>query len=294
MKSSVSTHSLMLATISLLALGASAGAQDTEHDWTKTYPVSAVPALTLETGDSGLEIHACGDCRTIRVTVHTDRKLSDFVLEEHQEQNHVTFRLKEHMQVGIHFDWHVAKRTSVTVETPANLTLDARVSDGSVNAHGLSGDLQVQSSDGGIVLDDVHGTLRVKTSDGSLVIHHASGEIDGRSSDGSLDVDGQFSRVQLHTSDGSLSFALAEGSKLTSPSQISSSDGSVKIRLPQTLAADLNVEARDGHVRCALPLKLDGYDSHGSSEHHIAGHLNAGGTPLEVRTSDGSVTIEAL
>ena len=69
-------------------------AQDAEHDWSKLYQVSDKPALTVETGDAGLEIHSCGGCRSIHVTVHTDQKLSDYTLEEHQDGNRVTFRLK--------------------------------------------------------------------------------------------------------------------------------------------------------------------------------------------------------
>jgi hypothetical protein len=269
-------------------------AQDAEHDWSKVYQVSDKPALTVETGDAGLEIHSCGGCRSIHVTVHTDQKLSDYTLEEHQDGNRVTFRLKEKPNYGFHINWNGSRRTMVTIETPANLALDARVSDGSINARGLNGDFQVKSSDGSVSLEDVHGNIHASTSDGSVSIHHSSGQIEARSSDGSVDVEGKYDKVSLHTDDGSLKLALAEGSQLTQPSDIASSDGGVSIRLPQSLNADLDVRASDGSIKCDLPLKLDGYTSKGSSDHHIAGHLNAGGVPLSVTTSDGSVRIAAL
>jgi lia operon protein LiaG len=91
-----------------------------------------------------------------------------------------------------------------------------------------------------------------------------------------------------------LKLALAEGSQLTQPSQIDSSDGGVQIRLPQSLNADLDVRASDGSIKCDLPLKLDGYTTKESQEHHIQGHLNGGGVQLAVKTSDGSVRISAL
>ncbi len=280
--------------VAMSAFPVASVAQDAVHDWSKVYQVADKPAVTLETGDAGVEIHSCGGCRAIHVSVHTDQKLSDFTLEEHQEQNHVTFRLKEKPNYGIHIGWNGSRKTSVTVETPANLSLDARVADGSVSARGLTGEFQVQSSDGSVNLEDVHGNINASTADGSVSIHHSSGQIEARSSDGSVDVEGRWNKVTMHTKDGSVKLALADGSQLTQASEIASSDGGVSILLPHSLNADLDVRANDGSIRCDLPLKLDGYTTKGSSDHHIAGHLNAGGTPLVVKTSDGSVRIAAL
>jgi hypothetical protein len=276
------------------ALPVASVAKDSEHDWSKVYPVSEKPALTLESGDAGLEIRSCGSCRTIHVSVHSDQKLSDYALEEHQNGNQVTFRLKEKPSYGFHVSWNMSRKTKVTVETPASLTLDAKVADGSVDARGLTGDFQVRSSDGSINLDDVHGDIHASTSDGSVSIHHSSGNLEARSSDGSVDVEGKFEKVTMHTSDGSVRLALAEGSQLTQPSDVSSSDGGVSIRLPHSLNADLDVRASDGSITCDLPLKLDGYTTKDSSAHHISGHLNGGGAHLTVSTSDGSVKIAAL
>lgn len=269
-------------------------AQDAAHDWSKVYQVSDKPALTLETGDAGVEIHSCGSCRTIHVSVHTNQKLSDYVLDERQDQNRVTFRLKEKPNLGFHIGWNENKKTRVMVETPANLALEARVSDGSVDARGLTGEFQVQSSDGSVNLYDVHGNINASTSDGSVSIHHSTGQVEARSSDGSVDVEGKYDKVKMRTNDGSVKLALAEGSQLTQPSEISSSDGGVTVRLPHSLNADLDVRASDGSIQCDLPLKLDGYTTKGSSDHHIAGRLNGGGVALSVHTSDGSVSIAAL
>ncbi len=276
------------------ALPLASGAQDAAHDWSKVYQVSQKPLLTLETGDAGVSIRSCGGCRAIHVSVHTDQKLSDFVLEEHQEQNRVTFRLKQKPNFGFHLGWSVNRKTQITVETPSNLALDVRVEDGSVDARGLTGEFQVRSSDGSVTLNDVHGTIHAGTSDGSVNIHHSSGQLEARSSDGSVDVEGKYDKVTMHTEDGSLKLALADGSQLTQASEVSSADGGVSIRLPRAMNADLDVRANDGSIQCDLPLKLNGYATQELSDHHIAGHLNGGGVALSVHTSDGSVRIAAL
>ena len=274
--------SLSLATLPVLA-------QDTGHDWQKTYSVAASPSLTVETGDTSVEIEPCGDCREIRIQVHATRGLNEYKLEEHQEGDHVFFSFKEKPHIGM-FNWHTEASTKVSIETPAHLDLQARTADGNLTARGLTGTFQVHSGDGSVALEDVHGDLRLEASDGNVTIRGATGTLEARGSDGHMTVDGEFSAVQMHTSDGNLDLTLAPGSKLSAASSVVSSDGQVKINLPSTLAADLDISTSDGRIDCSLPLTMDHYDSSRS----IRGRLNGGGTPLSIHTSDGNVRIAAL
>jgi hypothetical protein len=264
-------------------------AQATGHDWQKTYSVSGSPSLTIETADSGLEIASCGDCKEIRVRVHATRDLNQYRLEERQEGDHVFFSFKEKPHVGM-FNWRNENGTKVTVETPAHLDLDAGTADGNLIARGLSGTIQVHAGDGSVLLEDVNGALRLRTSDGNVTVRQAKGTLEARGSDGHMTIDGQFTGVQLHTSDGNLDFTLAPGSQLNAASRIESSDGHVIVHVPSTLAADLDITTSDGRVDCSLPLTMDHYDSSGN---HLHGHLNGGGMPLSVHTSDGNVRIAA-
>jgi DUF4097 and DUF4098 domain-containing protein YvlB len=280
---------LALAAATLLSLPALA--QATGHEWQKTYSVSGSPSLTIETADSGLEIASCGECKEIRVQVHAVRDLNEYRLEEHQDGDHVFFSFKEKPHIGVHFNWRNEAGTKVTVETPAHLDLDAKTADGNLTARELTGNLQVHSGDGSVTLEDVHGDLRLGSSDGNVVIRRASGTLEARGADGHMTIDGQFTGVQLHTSDGDLDFTLAPGSQLHAASRIESSDGHVSVHVPSTLAADVDITTSDGHVDCSLPLTMDHYDSSGN---HLHGHLNGGGTPLSVHTSDGNVRIAAI
>ena len=269
-------------------------AQDSDHSWSKTYPVTGKPTLTLETSDAGVEFHSCGDCHEIRIHIElVGRKLSDYRLEEGQTGDAVHFLFKEQPHMGVHIVWH-REQTRVTVESPAQLTLEARTSDGNVTLAGLRGDLGLTTGDGNVTLDHVSGNLRIKSGDGQVKITNADGAIDARTSDGNLSVDGLFHALELHTSDGTLDVSLREGTKLAGASTIQSSDGSVTIRVPQNFAADFNVHTSDGHVDCALPLTLDHYQSGGEESHQLRGKLNGGGMPLTIHTSDGNVKIEYL
>jgi hypothetical protein len=270
-------------------------AQASGEDWQKSYPISGKASLTISTGDAGVELRACGECREVRVRVDwRDRKPSDFILTESQTGDHVSFELKEKPHLGLHMvvgDWH---EPQVTVETPSLLDLEARTSDGGLRVSGIQGSLQLHTSDGKVDVEDVGGSLRLTASDGSIRIHNVTGTLESRSSDGHVTVDGRFTAVQVHTSDGNLDLTLNEGTKLTGSSRIESSDGRVSVRVPRALAADLDVHTSDGRINCSLPLTMEGYNSNGSSGHDLRGRLNAGGAELAIHTSDGSVTIGAL
>ncbi len=271
-----------------------AAAQDSEHTWQKSYSVSAKPVLTLETADSNLEVHSCGDCRSVRIHVDSGRKLSNYRLEESQSGDHVSFSLKEKPGLGFHMNWSKSEYSPrVSVETPADLTLEARTGDGNLKLRDVRGDLHVRSGDGNVDIAGTDGLLHLTSGDGNVQIRGAKGSIEARTSDGNLTVDGSFSSVQLHTSDGNLDFALTDGSHLATASRVESSDGHVKIRVPHSLAADLDVTTSDGRIDCSLPLVMDHYNSRGDG-HHIHGRLNAGGTPLTVHTSDGNVSIAEI
>jgi Putative adhesin len=269
-------------------------AQDPDHSWSRTYPVTGKPTLTLETSDAGVEFRPCGDCHEIRIHIEVvGRKLTDYRLEEGQSGDEVHFLFKELPHMGGHIVWH-REQTRVTVESPAQLTLQARTSDGNVTLSGLQGDLGLTTGDGNVTLDHVSGNLRIQSGDGQVKITNAEGAIDAHTSDGSLSVDGLFHALALHTSDGTLDLSLREGTKLAGASTIQSSDGSVTIRVPQNFAADLNVHTSDGHVDCALPLTMDHYQSGGDRGNQLRGKLNGGGAPLTIHTSDGNVKIEYL
>jgi DUF4097 and DUF4098 domain-containing protein YvlB len=265
-----------------------------DMEWQKEYSLGGSAALTIETSDSHLDIHSCGECKAIRIHVLAGEKLSNFKLEEHQDQNHVYFSLKEKPHIGFEIHWNSSHGTKVIVETPSSLELDARTSDGNLSVRDLTGNVSVHTGDGAVTLENLHGDIRLVASDGNITVHNVTGTLDARASDGHMKVDGQFSAVQLHTSDGNLDFALASGSQLTAPSRIESSDGHVTIRVPQNLAADLDVTTSDGHIDCTLPLSMDHYSTGESASHHLRGHLNAGGTALSIRTSDGNVSIATL
>jgi hypothetical protein len=288
------TKTALAATALALLTASAALAQDADHSWSKTYPLTGKPTLDFETSDATVDFHPCGDCHEIRIHIElVGQKLSDYRLDESQTGDEVHFLFKELPRIGVHIGWH-REQTRVTVETPAQLTLEAKTSDGNVTITGLRGELGLTTGDGDVTIDHVSGDLRFKSGDGHVRITDAAGAIEARTSDGSLTVDGLFHAVALHTSDGRLDVSLRPGTQLTEASSIQTSDGSVAIHVPATFAADLDVHSSDGHVDCTLPVTIEHFQSSGGEGHAWHGKLNGGGAPLSIRTSDGNVKIDQL
>ncbi len=280
--------------LSTLVLSGAAAAAQSDTTWDKSYPVTGQPSLFLTTGDSHLNIHACAGCQAVHIHVTAENtSLSRYTIEEDQSGNTVHFSLKEKPHMGLHINVH-SSSVHVDVETPANLTLDARSADGNLTAADLHGDLTIHTSDGGQELTGVSGNLKLHSSDGHLRVRNASGTLETRGSDGNQEISGSFTSLQLHSSDGSMTIELAEGSHLSSDSRIESSDGSVTLRLPKSFPAELAISTSDGSIQSTLPLVVEGYNSKGNSGHNIRGKFNGGGSLLTIHTSDGSVHLTTL
>lgn len=283
---------LCLASAVVLLLPVAAFAQNSETSWEQTYPINGRPTLNLEVGDSSLDVHPCPTaCSAIHIRVTLQgTTLSRYNLEQSQSGNAVRFSLKQKPNLLFHNQWHNSQAVRVEVETPAELTLDARTADGSLALHDLRGEITGTSSDGSQTLENLSGNLRLRGSDGGITLHRCSGTLEARTSDGSLEITaGNFSALQLHSSDGSIRVELAEGSRLTQPSSLQSSDGSVSLRLPRAFPADLDLHTSDGNIQSSLPLTVEALGS--GSKHDIRGKLDGGGAPLSIRTSDGSIQL---
>jgi hypothetical protein len=245
-------------TIGALALAAHTAWAD---EWTKHWSVSGKPELRVSTGDASVVVDVGSDhaIDARLTTVGYQIGATGVRIEERQVGDKVQIDVKVPSMTwsfgnhGIHLEIHV----------PRELMADVHTGDGSIALRGLHGYLRVDS-------EDLDGTLDANTADGS--VH----------------VTGRFDKLQLHTHDGSVEAVVSEGSHLDDDWRIQTGDGSVHIRVPKTLAADLEAHTGDGHISVALP----GTSSKG--EHYAQAQLNGGGRALVLRTGDGSITVSSL
>jgi DUF4097 and DUF4098 domain-containing protein YvlB len=255
---------LAVLTLSTLALA---------DEWNKSYDLTGKPDLRVAAGDANVHIDTW-DQNKIDVHVSTHGwHIGGGGLEvlEHQEGNAVTIELRypHHNHVSFSID---TRRTELEIRMPRSANANVRTEDGSIVAGKLEGDLEFSTSDGRLTLEDLDGSLRAHTSDGTVR------------------VSGRFDAVDLRTDDGRVEFEARQGSQLKQPWEVRSSDGSVQVRVPGDLAADIDLHTGDGHIVTNIPIVVDGkYDSQA-----LHGKINGGGNRLTIRTSDGSITLDKV
>ena len=102
----------------------------------------------------------------------------------------------------------------------------------------LSGDIQLRSGDGGVTARELHGRISARTGDGPIRI------------------DGVFYEMNLATGDGSIVAVAERGSKMGDGWSVHTGDGSVLLKIPSDLAADLDAHTGDGHISFDFPIEI--------------------------------------
>ncbi|MDQ2711277.1 MAG: DUF4097 domain-containing protein [Acidobacteriota bacterium] len=239
-------------------------------DWSKRWSVSGKPELRISTGDASVTIEV-GSANEIEAVVKT-RGVSigeaGVKIDDHQDGNRVELEIRErssHFSFGMH-------SVELRVRVPKELTANVHTGDGSIKLSGLHGSLQVNTGDGSVQGDDLDGAL------------------DARSGDGSMHVRGRFDSLQIRTSDGSVDVQAASGSQMHSDWRVETGDGSVRLGVPHNLSANVQLKTGDGSIHVDLPLTVEGT----KGEHDVRGKLNGGGPFLDVRTGDGSISLNSI
>jgi DUF4097 and DUF4098 domain-containing protein YvlB len=240
-------------------------------DWSKTYDLTGKPELRVEASDAHVRIETW-DQNKIEAHVTTRGWHiggGDLEIVEHQQGNAVDLHLRHQHRAHLSFGID-NRRTDLEIRMPRSAKVNVRSEDGSIMARGLEGELEFASGDGRVDLEDLDGSLRAKTSDGSM---RASG---------------RFDVLELHTSDGRIEVEARPGSQLREAWDVRTSDGSVALRVPGDLAADVELHTSDGHITTNIPIVVEG----SFNGHDVRGKMNGGGNRMTVHTNDGSVTLD--
>lgn len=252
-------------TILILAVLASVAHAD---DWNKKFSVTGKPELRVSTSDGSVRVYA-SETREISVHVTTLgwRIADDQVrITDYQSGNRLELQVRVPRSHGIVIG---TRRVEIEVNVPRESDLDIRTDDGRIGVQDVRGDLRLSSGDGRITASGLDGKLRAHTHDGSIR------------------VDGRFDSLDLQTGDGRVEASAARGSKLGTGWSVRTRDGSVDVRLPQDLAATLDVDTRDGHISVDVPVEVSGP----LGRSRLRGRMNGGGPTLQIHTGDGSIRI---
>lgn len=269
-------------TSALILVGATMGRAD---EVAKTYTVSGHAKVKIETDDGAVRV-STGDIKQVEIRVVFSGYKLDKDLRVSTEQNGDSIEVTAKTMGNWGFHWGV-NHTNLRVEVhmPKDADLYARTGDGSVEADSLNGNVDVTTGDGHITVQGAKGNIRFHTGDGHIEARGLDGSVDATTGDGHVNVEGRFDSLRIKTGDGSVTARAGAGSKIGSPWNIYTGDGSVDLVIPGDLQANIDASTHDGRISLGLPVTVEG--SFSSSK--ISGKLNGGGQTLTIRTGDGSI-----
>jgi len=284
----------------VLAVAAGAAAGCIVHDddrvvqrETKQFSVSGEPDITLETFDGSLRIRSW-DRNEVLVEIEKRGASSEDVdrLEIRATQEGDRIRVEALPAAAGTTVTFSGRSPSVAfvVSVPRRTRLRAQTGDGSVQLDELEGDISISSGDGAITAQSLRGRLRVNTGDGSIRISDADGAVEVDSADGSVHIEGRLQGVRVSTADGSVRVEARDGSAVESDWELTTGDGSIVLRLPGSVDADVDAESADGRVDADGTFTTVRRSDEGG---WLRGRLGRGGRAIRLRSGDGAVRLIA-
>ena len=160
-------------------------------------------------------------------------------------------------------------------------TTDGDIAAGSVKAQ----EITVESSDGDIEVEEMEGDdVKLSSSDGDVSVSRIeAGYISVKTSDGDIRVGASGDELRVSCSDGDIEVEIFNEMKV----DLSSHDGNIRLRVPKSINADFDLRGED--ISVSGGIQINGR----SSNYHIQGSLNNGGTLVRAKARDGSVSVKA-
>ncbi|MEA2240394.1 MAG: hypothetical protein QOC81_5118 [Thermoanaerobaculia bacterium] len=132
-------------------------------------------------------------------------------------------------------------------------------------------DLQIENTNGTIEASDVRGSHRIETTNGQIKLVRCSGDLNAETTNGGIEAE---------------LTAVTKGRVV----RLETTNGNIHARLPRTLAASLDASTTNGGIDSDLPVATRG----NLSKHSLRGTINGGGADLHMRTTNGSIHIQAM
>ena len=98
---------------------------------------------------------------------------------------------------------------------------------------------------------------------------------------------GNTALIDVKSTDGDVTIRLERDSAMEEDWSIRTTDGSIRLAIPEGFGANLDVRASNGDIEMEHPVTVQGK----LSRNRFQGQLSGGGHLMQVRSSDGSIQI---
>jgi hypothetical protein len=160
-------------------------------------------------------------------------------------------------------------------------TVKAMMRGGSVQFHNVTGPLTARTDGGSISLHDIGGDLDATSNGGSVAAGRVTGKVFARANGGSVAIDEATDAIDVRAAGGSVAAYISKQPR--SDSKLIADAGNVELRLPESIA--INIDASCSAGRLSSDFSLYGHQD----DDRLKGTINGGGPLVMVRASAGNV-----
>ncbi len=189
------------------------------------------------------------------------------------------------IEVEMPSKWNRHGTANLDIHLPSDIALDITSANGKICLCGMRASVHAHSSNGAVSVEDVVGDIQVAASNAKCCFSRTHGRLRARSSNGKIELADHCGSVDASTSNGVICASLGElGSEGI---LLATSNGRIVLELPEEVDAEVDIRVENGVVRTARNFSSQTRESNG----HIRGTLGHGGTPVKLRTSNGTISL---
>lgn len=178
---------------------------------------------------------------------------------------------------------HAVAHIELLVPHQTQITLTS--TNGKICLEGLESVIRARSNNGPVLIRRVMGDIDVTTANAKVKCNDTQGHLRARSSNGKIEVDCHQGSLDASTSNGVIRASIDELDQIGV--SLTTSNGRIVLDLPETTNADVDILVDNGHIRNDLELIDQTRDTDG----RVRGRIGSGGTPIRLRTSNGTVSL---
>ena len=247
-----------------LAVAAVSHASTLEETFDRTFDVRPGTTFTLENTNGHINVRSWDQPR---VRVHAEKRVesrdSDAAKKAFAELRVEPSVSADGVRIMTHyprrsdgvFDWLAGTNVSMTVNY--EITVPRTMNIG------------LENTNGGIDVSDVRGSMHVSNTNGHIELLRCAGDVDAETTNG---------HVKAELSE------VTQGKAV----RLETTNGRITVTLPRTVAARLDASTTNGRINTDLPVTTTHVE-----KTSLRGSINGGGPELRLRTTNGSIDIQA-
>ena len=191
------------------------------------------------------------------------------------------------LQIEIPRRWNRHGSVDLEVRVPRDVEVRVCSDSGKVCLQGLRCGCRARSSNGSVRLNDIAGDIDVTTANAKVSCACTRGRLVCRSSNGMIEVGEHSGSIDASTSNGLIRASIER--LATEGVTLATSNGRIVLELPEEPDAEVDIRVDNGVIRNELSLGHRSDDGNG----RLRGRLGRGGTPIKLRTSNGTISLRA-